>query len=50
MNRKREQETRVSLYADHIIRIKELEEEIENLRELVLCLQKKLYPIKINKL
>tara|TARA_R100000734_G_C3284531_1_gene77489 strand:+ start:158 stop:274 length:117 start_codon:yes stop_codon:yes gene_type:complete len=28
------------------IRIKELEEEIKNLRELVLSLQKKLYPIK----
>ena len=30
------------------MRIKELEEEIKNLRELVLSLQKKLYPI-INK-
>ena len=28
------------------MRIKELEEEIKNLRELVLSLQKKLYPIK----
>ena len=31
---------------DHIINDEELEEENKNLRELVLALQKKLYPIK----
>jgi len=52
----REQEIKVSLNADKMlrlaldnnklkIRIRELEEENKNLRDLLLALQKKLYPL-----